>query len=152
MYDEFLLGSAVPIYAHFQCAIISPYIYINYIYIILRGDSRLLSLFTFMHWRRKWQPTPVFLLGETQGQGSLMGCHLWGHTESDTTEATQHQQQQPLKNVQFGGIQYTLQYCAQYCVSSLCKCLTGSSPQKETSIHPTVVIPYSSLPQAPANL
>ena len=34
-----------------------------------------------------WQPTPVFLLGESQGQGSLVGCHLWGHTESDTTEA-----------------------------------------------------------------
>ena len=39
-----------------------------------------LSLFTFMHWRRKWQPTPVFLPGESQGRGSLMGCHLWGHT------------------------------------------------------------------------
>ena len=47
-----------------------------------------LSLFTFMHWRRKWQPTPVFLPGESQGQGSLVGCRLWGHTESDTTEAT----------------------------------------------------------------
>ena len=46
------------------------------------------SLFTFMHWRRKWQPTPVFLPGESQGQRSLMGCHLWGHTESDTTEVT----------------------------------------------------------------
>ena len=47
-----------------------------------------LSLFTFIHWRRKWQPTPVFLPGESQGQQSLVGCHLWGHTESDTTEAT----------------------------------------------------------------
>ena len=47
-----------------------------------------LSLFTFMHWRRKWQPTPVFLPGESQGQGSLVGCRLWGRTESDTTEAT----------------------------------------------------------------
>ena len=47
-----------------------------------------LSLFTFMHWRRKWQPTPVFLLGESQGQGSLVGCRLWGRTESDTTEVT----------------------------------------------------------------
>ena len=47
-----------------------------------------LSLFTFTHWRRKWQPTPVFLPGESQGQGSLVGCRLWGHTESDTTEAT----------------------------------------------------------------
>ena len=37
-----------------------------------------LSLFTFIHWRRKWQPTPVFLPGESQGWGSLMGCCLWG--------------------------------------------------------------------------
>ena len=48
----------------------------------------LLSLFTFMHWRRKWQPTPVFLPGESQGPGSLVGCRLWGHTELDTTEVT----------------------------------------------------------------
>ena len=48
----------------------------------------LLSLFTFMHWRRKWQPTPAFLPGESQGQGSLVGCRLWGRTESDTTEVT----------------------------------------------------------------
>ena len=38
--------------------------------------------------RRKWQPTPVFLPGEPQGRGSLVGCCLWGRTESDTTEAT----------------------------------------------------------------
>ena len=47
-----------------------------------------LSLFTFMHWRRKWQPTPVFLPRESQGWGSLVGCRLRGCTESDTTEAT----------------------------------------------------------------
>ena len=47
-----------------------------------------LSHFTFLHWRRKWQPTPVFLPGESQGWQSLMGCRLWGRTESDTTEAT----------------------------------------------------------------
>ena len=47
-----------------------------------------LSDFTFTHWRKKWQPTPVFLPGESQGRGSLVGCHLWGRTESDTTEAT----------------------------------------------------------------
>ena len=47
-----------------------------------------LSDFTFMHWRRKWQPTPVFLPGESQGQRSLLGCCLWGRTESDTTDAT----------------------------------------------------------------
>ena len=43
-------------------------------------------------WRRKWQPTPVFLPGESQEQGSLVGCRLWGHTEEypelDTTEVT----------------------------------------------------------------
>jgi len=47
-----------------------------------------LWLFTFMHWRRKWQPTPVFLPGESQGQGSLMGCRPWGCTESDRTTTT----------------------------------------------------------------
>ena len=45
-----------------------------------------LSFFTFIHWRRKWQPTPVFLPGKSQGPGSLVGCRLWGRTESDTTE------------------------------------------------------------------
>ena len=42
--------------------------------------------FTFMHWRRKWKPTPVFLPGESQGQRSLVGCRLQGLTESDLTE------------------------------------------------------------------
>ena len=50
--------------------------------------ATLLSHFTFLHWRRKWQPTPVFLPGESQGQRSLVGCHLWRHTELDMTEAT----------------------------------------------------------------
>ena len=38
--------------------------------------------------KRKCQPAPVFLLGESQGQRSLLGCSPWGHAESDTTEAT----------------------------------------------------------------
>ena len=42
--------------------------------------ATLLSLFTFMHWRRKWQPTPVFLPGESQGRGSLVGCTEWDCT------------------------------------------------------------------------
>ena len=44
------------------------------------------SFLTFMHWRRKWQPTPVLLPGESQGQRSLVGFRLEGCTESDTTE------------------------------------------------------------------
>ena len=58
-----------------------------------------LSLFTLMHWRRKWKPTPVFLPGESRGWGSLMGCHLWGRTESDMTEATQQQHVSCEKNL-----------------------------------------------------
>ena len=54
---------------------------------VARSRTRL-SDFPFTHWRRKWQPTPVFLPGESQGRGNLVGFHLWGHTESDTTEAT----------------------------------------------------------------
>ena len=60
-----------------------------------------LSLFTFMHWRRQWQPTPVFLPGESQGLGSLVGCRLWGRTESDTTEATWQQQQYSIDTYNF---------------------------------------------------
>ena len=50
--------------------------------------------FTFMHWRRKWQATPVFLPGESQERRILLGCCLWSLTESDTTEATWRWQQQ----------------------------------------------------------
>ena len=50
-----------------------------------------LSLFIFMHWRRKWQPISVLLPEESQGRWSLVGHHLWSRTESDTTEATQQQ-------------------------------------------------------------
>ena len=55
----------------------------------VRQDSETsLSLFTCLHWRRQWQPTLVFLPGESQGRGSLVGCCLWGRTESDTTKVT----------------------------------------------------------------
>ena len=49
---------------------------------------KLLSMHACMHWRRKWQPTPAFLPGESQGQRGLVGCCLWGRTELDTTEVT----------------------------------------------------------------
>ena len=41
-------------------------------------------------WRRAWQPTPVFLPGESHGQRSLVGYSPWGHKELDTTEVTSH--------------------------------------------------------------
>ena len=60
------------------------------LHVVAKSQARLtsLSLFTFMHWRRKWQRTPVFLLGKSQEERSLVGCHLWGRTELDTAEAT----------------------------------------------------------------
>ena len=61
---------------------------------VRHNSATSLSLFTFTHWRRKWQPTPVFLPGESQGQGSLVGCRLWVLTESNMTEVIQQQQQQ----------------------------------------------------------
>ena len=48
--------------------------------------ATLLSLFTFMHWRRQWHPTPVLLPGKSRGRRSLVGCSPWGRSESDTTE------------------------------------------------------------------
>ena len=51
---------------------------------LFRGLNNLLNLSLCV----KWQPTPVFLPGESQERGSLVGCRLWGRTESDTTEAT----------------------------------------------------------------
>ena len=44
--------------------------------------------FHFHALEKEMAPTPVFLPRESQGQGSLLGCHLWGHTESATTEVT----------------------------------------------------------------
>ena len=57
-------------------------------YLHLRDPGLLITLPRSLLWRRKWQPTPVFLPGESQGQRSLVGCRLWGCTESDMTEAT----------------------------------------------------------------
>ena len=53
-----------------------------------RTQLKRLSMHACMYWRRKWQPTPVFLPGESQGQKSLVGCHLWGLTELGMTEVT----------------------------------------------------------------
>ena len=46
-------------------------------------DTTSFSLFTFMHWRKKWQPTPVFLPGESHGRGILVTA-VYGVTQSRT--------------------------------------------------------------------
>ena len=66
---------------------------------VTKSQTRLSNFtFTFIHWRSKWEPTPVFLPGESQGQRSLVGCRLWGCTESDMTVATWQQQQQDMES------------------------------------------------------
>ena len=60
----------------------------------VKEESEKADLKLNIPWRRKWQATPVFLPGESQGRGNLAGYHLWSHTESDTTEAAYQQQQQ----------------------------------------------------------
>ena len=55
---------------------------------VKKAEHQRIDGFELWCWRRKWQPTPVFLPGESQGRGSLVRCRLWDCTESDTTEVT----------------------------------------------------------------
>ena len=71
--------------------ICNPFFFSNFLYqFCLRHLFQ--ELYSLDFQRRQWQPTPVLLPGESQGRGSLVGCHLRGHTESDTTAAMQQQQ------------------------------------------------------------
>ena len=100
-----------------------------------------------MHWRRQWQPTPVFLPGESQGWGSLVGCRLWGCTESDTTEATQQQQQivclgehyLPVLQMKTWGIRDLPESPGQW----------GEAPAAGLELWPLVIISLASLPLPP---
>ena len=82
-----------------------------------RKSRTRLSDFTFtFHFHaleEEMQPTPVFLPGESQGRQGLVGCHLWGCTESDTTEATQQQQQYT-----FNFSYFIVQFCSLVLVSA----------------------------------
>ena len=86
-----LIRSHLKIFAfiYFALGIDTATIYVKECFACVLFRIFMVSHITF--WRRKWQPTPVFLPGESHGQRSLMGCSPWGHTESDTTEATWQQ-------------------------------------------------------------
>ena len=92
-HNKIILNSDLCCY--FTSFITSYFIFLAYFEIVsfhlfYEQSFRLLQVVFPGNWRRKWQPTPVFLPGESQGRGSLVGCRLWGRTESDTTEVTQH--------------------------------------------------------------
>ena len=114
-----------------------------------------LSDFTFMHWRRKWQPTLVFLPGESQGRRNVVGYRLWGHTESDTTEVTQQQH----SNFSFYRVCVCVCARARACtsrdISSYVKIINtititqppncSISPKETPPGYPTIVTSYSQL-------
>ena len=78
-----------------------------------------LSLFTFMHWRRKWQPSPVFLPGESQRRGILVGCPLWDQIESNTTEVTCYFLVNPKIKLNWNILNFIV-LMANWCVSISC--------------------------------
>ena len=90
-------------------------------------------------WRRKWQPTPVFLPGEFHGQKSLAGYSPWGRKESDTTERRSTQQRNPhwhvfvIQSAQFTfgftlgathsvGLDKCVRTCVHHCHAEYCHC------------------------------
>ena len=82
------------------------------------------SLFPFMHWRRKWQPTPVFLPWESQGQGKpgglpSMGSHRVGHNWNDLAAAAAEQNNFQINSTKLPGV-YTM-LSSQYPISRLQK-------------------------------
>ena len=82
-FNNILSGISLPVLFYFLCNHRHVTYYLLHLFILFFICSS-----SFMHWRRTWQPTPVFLLGESQEWRSLVGCRLWGRTESDTTEVT----------------------------------------------------------------
>ena len=68
----------------------SLHVFILFYFLIYIKLHAFLNIHNIMNvlWRGKWQPTPVFLPGESCGQRNLVGCCLWGCTELDTTEVT----------------------------------------------------------------
>ena len=87
-FERKLLTNAMVFFFPFLCLFFFFFFYLTRI-----TSSYFLEVLLLFFWRRKWQPTPVFLPGASHGRRSLVGCSPWGRTESDTTEATQQQQQ-----------------------------------------------------------
>ena len=93
-------------------------------------ETRVRSLIGKIPWRRKWQPTPVFLPGESHGQRSLGGYSPWGHKELDTTEQLTLTHYANLINTY---ITHITVYAISNCL--LCICLIKSAVEHFTCIY-----------------
>ena len=101
--------------------------------------------------RRQWQPTPVFLPGESQGRGSLVGCCPWGRTESDTTEVTQ-QLSSSLLLYDNNSVYVLIQQCLTLCDSMDCSPPGSSVPGSlQVRILEWVAMPFSKGSSQPRN-
>ena len=123
-----------------------------------------LSLFTFLHWRRKWQSTPVSLPGESQGRGSLVGCSPWGLEESGTTERLHFHfplscigegngnplQCSCLENPRDGGAWWAAVYAVTQSRTRLKWLSSSSNPRVSSRKHPEWCLRYLGAP--PPNL
>ena len=91
-----IIGFSLLLFVHIFCFVAVMSTILSCRSLIHSSASVILLLIpsSVLSWRRKWQPTPVFLPRESHGWRSLVGCSRWGGTELDTTEATQQQQQQ----------------------------------------------------------
>ena len=98
-----------------------------------------------MHWRRKWQPTPVFLPGESQGLDILVGCRLRGRTESDMTDVTQQQRRKYLPPFVVEE-QYTLRALGQG--RSMVSVVPHTNFQSVPHFWPTALLVLSPIPDS----
>ena len=81
-------------------------------------------------WRRKWQPTPVFLSEKSHGQRSLAGYSPWGHKELDTTEQLNHHHHRFVrKQVSWSGIPISIRIFHSLLWSTQSKVLAWSMKQ-----------------------
>ena len=102
-----------------------------------------------MHWRRKWQPPPVFLPGESQGWRSLVGCRLCGRTESDTLKqlSSSSSSSRGFKRIFQKGPAYfkSVQLCDPMDYSPQSSSVPGDSPGKNTRVGCQGIFPTQEL-------
>ena len=88
---------------------------------------------------KKWQPTPVFLLGKSHGWRNLVGCNPWDHKESNMTEQLHFLLSQQLSNMQFSIVNYS--HHTVLCIPRTCLFYDQRSVHFDP-LHPFLLTPY----------